>query len=312
MKIQPECVRSLGALCIRISVIALALLVQLTSAGICLAASDREGAPAGLNEAENMILVPEGDFFMGSQGEKYPEDEQPRHKVHVSAFYIDRHEVSNSEFVSFLNSVSSTTAPDVINQWIVVRDDIEVPQREQWFPAEITRKGSIYAAISSFENSPVLTVSWYGADAYCRWKGGRLPTEAEWEKAARGGLDGYEFPWGSQIPTRYSGVNFGRRWSDNALPAPTSAVSDNTVNGYGISGMAGSAAEWCSDWYSPRFYRESPARDPKGPGSGQKKVLRGGSWASPALGLRVALRGAERPGSNSNSAGFRCVRDQYR
>lgn len=312
MKIQHDYARTLGALCIGIAVIAFALLVQPISAGLCFAAVDTEESPAGHNGAKDMILVPEGDFFMGSQGEKYPEDEQPQHKVYVSAFYIDRYEVSNSEFTSFLNAVSSKTAPDVIKQWIVVRDDIEDPQREQWFPAEITRKGSLYAALSAFENSPVLTVSWFGADAYCRWKGGRLPTEAEWEKAARGGLDGYEFPWGNQIPTRYSGMNFGRRWPDNFLAAPTAAVSDNPVNGYGISGMAGSAAEWCSDWYGPRYYRESPARDPKGPGSGQKKVLRGGSWASAAMGLRVALRGADRPWSNSNSAGLRCVRDVSR
>ncbi|MHB8882082.1 MAG: formylglycine-generating enzyme family protein [Thermodesulfovibrionales bacterium] len=312
MKIQLECAHSTGTYCKGIFVPALVVLIQLFSIGFCFAAADRGESGVGHNDAEDMVLVPAGDFFMGSQGEKYSDDEQPRHKVYVSAFYIDRYEVSNAEFASFLNSVSSKTTLDVIKQWIVVRDDIEDPQREKWFPAEITRQGGRYAALSAFENSPVLTVSWYGADEYCRWRGGRLPTEAEWEKAARGGLDGYEFQWGNQMPTSYSGVIFGRKWLDNSLPAPTGGVSDNPVNGYRISGMTGSAAEWCSDWFSPRYYRESPARDPKGPVSGQKKVIRGGSWATTAMGLRVALRGTERPGSNSNSAGLRCVRDVAR
>lgn len=305
MKFQPKLIPLTGASCKRKSVPVVILLVLLLSSGICIAAAEH-------NNTTDRILVPEGDFSMGSEGGKYPDDEKPVHKVYVSAFYMDRYEVSNSEFASFLNSVMSKTAPDVIKQWIVVQDDIEDQQREKWFPAEIRRKGGSYAALSGFENNPVLTVSWFGADAYCRWKGGRLPTEAEWEKAARGGLDGYEFQWGNQIPTPSNGVVFGHRWADNSLPAPTSNVSDNLVNGYGISGMAGSAAEWCADWYSPGYYRESPSRDPKGPASGQKKVFRGGSWASPAMGLRVALRGAERPGSNSTSTGLRCVRDASR
>jgi formylglycine-generating enzyme required for sulfatase activity len=206
-----------------------------------------EEAPAhGGNE---MVLIPEGEFLMGSVGANYPDDEQPRHTVALGAFYIDRNEVTNAQFARFLNSRGGRAGDAKRKEWIVIRDDLEEPRKETWFPAEIVVENGVSLAPRGFDEYSVLAVSWFGAHEYCSWAGKRLPTEAEWEKAARGGREGDDFPWGNQMPTPESGVVFGRRWTDNTLPAPLRMARSYPPNGYGIFLMAGNVSEWCADWY---------------------------------------------------------------
>ncbi len=268
-----------------------------------------ENAIVGKDGIE-MVLVPEGKFYMGSEGKDYPLDEQPRHRVYLDAFYIDRYEVSNAAFVRFLNDVKPGEGPDGRRwQWVVIRNDLDTEERANWYPTEIIYINGHYEVLKGFEDYPVLAVSWYAAKAYCEWAGERLPTEAEWEKAARGGLDGYDFPWGNALPRHDSTVAFERLWSDNSMPAPTVPVNSMPYNKFGIFGMAGNVAEWTSDWYSPEYYRDSPSRNPKGPSSGVKKVVRGGSWASAMMGIRVGVRYSYPPAALPATVGFRCVKD---
>jgi len=262
------------------------------------------------DDGMEMVLIKKGTFDMGSQGEEYPDDERPRHEVKLDSYSIDKYEVTNGMFVKFLNAVRPEEgAGNKRWQWIVIRNDLTTTERGDWFPSEIRFESGKYVAVKGFENYPVLSVSWYAAEEYCKWAGKRLPTEAEWEKAARGGAEGMDFPWGNNMPTFDSGVVFGRAWKDNTLPAPVHDIGNYPPNGYGIFDMAGSAAEWCSDWYDPEYYRASPAEGPQGPGSGEYKVLRGGSWASPAVGVRVAAREFFLPVFNATSAGFRCAKN---
>jgi len=270
-----------------------------------------DGLPESIRgrDGVEMALVPAGDFLMGSNGDNYPEGERPRHKVFLSAYYMDRYEVTNELFARFLNSVVGPKDTETRKKWVVIRNDLDDPAKVTWFPAEIGYERGKYFSYPGYEKHPVLTVSWYAANEYCKWAGKRLPTEAEWEKAARGVLEGKDYPWGNQMPTFESGPVFARRWTDNSLSSPAQEVKKYPANGFGIYGMAGNALEWCSDWYKPGYYRESPGKNPQGPDIGQKKVKRGGGWASPAVDIRAAARWSDLPSSNSTSAGFRCVRD---
>ncbi len=255
-----------------------------------------------------MVLIQEGKFYMGSLGQDYPIDEQPRHKVYLDEYYIDRYEISNANFVRFLNAIKPEEGPQGQRwSWVVIRNDLETEDRVEWYPTEIIYINGHYEVLKGFEDYPVLTVSWFAAKAYCEWVGERLPTEAEWEKAARGGLKGLDFPWGNALPTHDSGVAFERRWSDNFQPAPTVPVTSLPYNPYGIFGMAGNVAEWTLDWYSPEYYKNSPRDNPTGPSYGTKKVVRGGSWASAMMGIRVAVRYSYPPRALPATVGFRCV-----
>jgi len=251
-----------------------------------------------------MVLIKGGYFLMGSSDRDTPEDERPAHRVSVDDFYMDIYEVTNGEYAEFLNSVRPSE--EERKRWVVIRNDLETEERRNWWPTEIVYKGGRYRAVSGFERYPVLSVSWYGADAYCRWAGKRLPTEAEWEKAARGGLEGRSYPWGDAYPTQ--GVVFGRLWEDRALPAPTMPVGSYLPNGYGLYDMAGNVSEWVSDWYDPNYYRVSPEKDPPGPGKGVNKVIRGGGWKDTALMLRVSSRYYLTPSSLPMATGFRCAK----
>ena len=217
-------------------------------------------------DGAKMVLIPAGSFDMGS-GES--SDEQPVHTVYVDAFYMDKYEVTNAQYRKFM----SATGHREPRYW----DDSDYNQ----------------------PNQPVVGVDWNDAVAYARWAGRRLPTEAEWEYAARGGLSGRKYPWGDPIST--SQANYG---SNVGKPVPVGSYS---ANGYGLYDMAGNAWEWCQDRYGENYYSSSPAKNPSGPGTGSYRVLRGGIRDSHTLNLRVAVRYDLLPNSKCYLSGFRCV-----
>jgi formylglycine-generating enzyme required for sulfatase activity len=276
---------------------------------LCLPVRSGSGAAEPLSDKQEMVLIPEGEFTMGSpETARYPAEEQPAHRVFTPAFYMQIHEVTNTAFASFLNAVLRKQATDKERErWIVIRDDLKTEKGKDFWPADITFEDGIFRPVAGFEQYPVISVSWYGAEAYCKWAGGRLPTEAEWEKAGRGGLQGSDYPWGNMLPN--DGIIFNRTWVHNHYPAPVETVRSYYPNGYGLYGMAGNAAEWCSDWYEPSYYRHSPHKSPKGPDTGNSKVTRGGSWASNAHGVRVGFRNFGNPAGMPSGVGFRCVKD---
>ncbi len=264
--------------------------------------------PEGAAPAADMALIPGGDFTMGSAGSKdTPPNETPRHAVNVSPFYIDRYEVTNGSFAAFLNAVKKDDFEKKRKTWVINRNDLNDDPSTVWWPTEITLEKGAYRAVPGSEKYPVLSVSWYAADAYCRWAGKRLPTEAEWEKAARGGLDNKDYPWGDRLPT--AGIIFSRLWMNNFYPAPTEVTAGSYPNGFGLYDMAGNVAEWCSDWYDPDYYGRSPRNNPKGPERGTQKVVRGGSWASDAKSVRAGFRSFSLPEAMNTGVGFRCAED---
>ena len=223
-----------------------------------------------------MIYVPAGEFIMGSEdGEN---DERPQHKVQLDAFHIDKHEVTNAQYKLCVDA--GVCNPPSSNR---------------------SRSRDSYYGNPAYEDYPVIYVSWHDADAYCRWAGGRLPTEAEWEKAARG-TDGRKYPWGNTWDA--SKVN-----SREAGPGDTTAVGSypGGASPFGVLDMAGNVWEWCQDWYDGDYYASSPQHDPQGPGSGEHRVVRGGSWYYLETFVRAADRGRLSPGNGGDLIGFRCV-----
>lgn len=254
---------------------------------------------------EGMVRIPAGAFQMGSTTGDV--NEAPVHTVELEAFYIDQHEVTNTKYQAFVTA-TRYPVPRGIGYTAVydrLKNDYE-PWRDPDF---------------NHPNQPVTTVTWFDAAAYCEWAGKRLPTEAEWEKAARGGLEGARYPWGNAEPDNTS-ANFADsqtefEWrnpdvDDGYLfPAP---VGTFQPNGYGLFDMAGNVWEWCADWYSPTYYSEAegveePRRNPKGPATGERRVLRGGTWYRDAHTLRNAERVSDFPDSSLNVVGFRCAMD---
>jgi len=248
-----------------------------------------ESVTGDLNRGRDRVLIPAGEFQMGSNdgggGEK------PVHTVHVEAFYMDVYEVTNALYGKFMQATGHS-APSYWN--------------DSRFNAP---------------NQPVVGVSWNDAVAYCQWagpalegsnrgpalegsnRGKRLPTEAEWEKAARGGLVGKCYSWGDEEPDANRAC-FDRDWGKPA------DVGSFAPNGYGLYDMAGNVWEWCADWKNSGYYAKSPKQNPQGPGSGLERVLRGGSWSSYSFYLRVAARGSYGPDYGSSyNVGFRCAQD---
>ena len=230
-------------------------------------------------DGARMELIPSGSFEMGDSKNE-PEDQmkrsRPVHTVQLVAFYMDVHEVTVDQFKQFVNQSGYD-----YDLWNAV------------------------AKYSPGDDYPMVYVNWYDAVAYCEWAGKRLPTEAEWEYAARGGLIGKRYPWGDEIihdDANYRGTGGKDQWDETTAP-----VGSFRPNGYGLHDMAGNVWEWCADWYDSDYYSKSPLRNPQGPSSGNRRVLRGGSWGSSSLSLRAASRFVRDPSGTFTFNGFRCV-----
>jgi formylglycine-generating enzyme required for sulfatase activity len=227
-----------------------------------------------------MVLIPAGVFTMGSlEDDKSADDnERPAHSVYLDAFYIDQYEVTTARFAKFIQE-SKRYAPD--NIWSV----------------QILKHG----------RKPVGEVDWYDAAAYCVWAGKRLPTEAEWEKTARG-TDQRVYPWGNQPPTEQR-ANFDRGTTfDYGMLADVGSF-EGGKSPYGVYDMAGNVWEWVADWYGENYYGKSPERNPKGPSSGKERVARGGWWLNTPASLRSAFRERFSPTPSRGALGFRCAQD---
>ena len=252
--------------------------VALLAVGVSLAVARTDDSPElTARDGAPMALVPAGEFWMGlSEGEGL-DDEQPRHKIHLDAYYIDKYEITVERYARFLES---TGWQKPLN-WSMVK-----------FPDHASR--------------PVIGVNWIDADAYCRISGRRLPTEAEWEKAARGVAE-QRFPWGGKRP-HASIALFGQmtKFSYDILK-PVGSYPEG-VGPYGAFDLAGNVAEWVQDWYDGEYYRESPEKNPPGPRNGRYKMVRGGSWSDMPVYLMAASRTSKLPPDTRNAfIGFRCA-----
>jgi len=238
-----------------------------------------------------MVHVPAGDFFMGSSDSDASADgdEKPMHSVSLDDFWIDKHEVTNEQFARFLNEKGNQEEDGV--SWMNVEDE----------SSNIVYQGGQYRSRSRYEDHPVTYVSWYGAKSYCQWAGKGLPTEAQWEKAARG-TDGKIWPWGNDW-------NEDKANSKDAGPGHTTTVGSypDGASPYGCMDMAGNAWEWVADRYQRDYYQTAPNRNPQGPDQGVPRVLRGGSWALPQRLTRCAGRFGLIPSVRRNYLGFRCA-----
>jgi formylglycine-generating enzyme required for sulfatase activity len=223
----------------------------------------------------SMAVVPVGPFMMGSSmGDA---DEQPVHRVYVETFFMDKYQVSVGQYAKFLDATSQEAPPD----WTTMNR-------------------------SQHQKRPIVNVDWMDADAYCTWAGKRLPTEAEWEKAARG-TDGRTYPWGNEYPTKFFANVSQENWNNHGALTPVGTF-ENGKSPYGIYDMAGNVWAWVSDWYDPDYYQSSPSQNPTGPPWGESKVIRGGSWGSGPEALRSADREIHSPSFRGLGTGFRCAK----
>lgn len=219
-------------------------------------------------DSQVMITIPAGQFIMGSKtGDT---EEQPVHKVYLDSYEIGQYEVTVAQYRAFCTATGR-----------------QMPKAPTW---------------GWKEYHPIVNVTWSDAQAYCQWAGGRLPTEAEWEKAARG-TDGRKYPWGnswdkSRCANAYLGLT-------STVPV---GIYPEGASPYGCMDMAGNAWEWCADWYGADYYQTSPSRNPTGPAAGDYRVMRGGCWYSYDGGDRCTYRGNFFPSGSWVSGGFRMAK----
>jgi formylglycine-generating enzyme required for sulfatase activity len=226
-----------------------------------------------------MVLIPEGPSQMGSLAGNGDSDETPQHAVYLPTFYIDQKEVTQAQFAQFSQA---TKYPKPIVP--VFQDDLSLITKPEL---------------------PVIGVSWDAAKDYCQWAGKRLPTEAEWEKAA-GGEEGYRWPWGNNSPDKAANLS-GEEDGYKYLAPPGQFESGRSP--YGLYDMAGNAAEWVADWYDADYYKNASFKVPQGPEKGKYRVYRGGSWNDLPSNARVAKRFMAAPHQTSAVIGFRCAKD---
>jgi formylglycine-generating enzyme required for sulfatase activity len=324
--------------------------------------SDTSSTTIGFNgdtANSGMVYIPGGIFEMGGDNDQASADEYPKHKVQVSAFYMDVTEVTNAQFQKFVEATGYVTTAERKPDWEELKKSVppgtekpadsllvaaslvfkpsngpvDLNNYSQWWSwvagADWKHPEGPATTIKGKEKFPVVHVSWYDATAYCTWAGKRLPTEAEWEYAARGGLVNNIYPWGNEpvnvgIPKanswegKFPYLNEQKDGSYKQAP-----VKSYRCNQYGLFDMAGNVWEWCNDWYGQDYYQsaaKSISVNPAGPPKSYdaqdpytpKKILRGGSFLcndSFCSGYRVARRMKSSPDTGLEHTGFRCVRD---
>lgn len=262
------------------------------------AASAVHNANSSAAEKERMIKVPAADFAMGCQdllGTRCAQDMKPQHQVHVAEFYLDRTEVTVKEFRLCIDAGGCSKFNEERMQAGRKGYERRDNGKCNWFRDER-------------DQHPMNCVTWQQADEYCSWAGKRLPTEAEWERAARGPGNS-EFPWGREPPTCARAI-FRDRSLEGCQRYSTWPVGSKPkgASPLGVVDMIGNVSEWVSDWYQPTYYDKSPRRDPKGPEEGTERVIRGASFTSDSK-LRANDRFSGKPEAWFHSVGFRCAKD---
>ena len=268
------------------------------------------------NDNAAMVLIPSGTFVMGNHHKGGDKDEGPLHTVYLDAYYIDVHEVTNAQYARFLNEYGKNT--DTAGNQLIDIDN-------KWQSCLIEKADGAYRPKLGYESHPVVEVSWFGAAAYAQFYGKRLPTEAEWEKAARGGLVGEKYPWGDHIDHTVANHDLegARTWTTRDMLEHLRPVRSYPPNGYGVYDMAGNVWEWCADLYDRSYYSNSPRGNPRGADiavlfrnddfakihNRSQRVVRGGCWYYFPNSLRVADRHRFVAFTTNMFVGFRCVRD---
>src|SRR5262245_23675476 len=263
---------------------------------------------AGLVASQNtpaqdtkMALIPAGEFWMGQTHiwlrdalewtERARLDAQPAHAVFLDTYAIDKYEVTNEDYARFVEATGRA------KPW-------------NWGGGKVP---------ANQEKWPVYNVSWDDGQAYCKWAGERLPTEAEWEKAARGGLEKKLYPWGDEFGPKPGGrfgdgkVTTGKKMAQYQSPNGPAVVGSFPPNGYGLYDMIGNVWEWTADWYERNYYTESPPKNPTGPETGIYRVIRGASWAdqenTPTMSvMSIEYRNYTDPETRTATIGFRCAK----
>lgn len=313
----------------------------------------------GDSATRGMMFIPGGTFDMGGDNKQASQDEFPKHMVKVDAFWMDAAEVTNAQFKAFVDATGYITTAEQKLDWEELKkslppgtpkpdDEMLVPASLVFTPANQPVDLNNYAqwwrwergadwrhpqgsqsSITGKDNYPVVHISWDDAMAYCKWAGKRLPTEAEWEFAARGGLNNAVYPWGNEhvnagtAKTNSWEGDFPYRNEQKDGFFTSAPVKQYQPNKYGLYDMAGNVWEWCSDWYHPDYYKtiqDKVTLNPKGPAKSydpdepyvQKRSLRGGSFLcndNYCSGYRVARRMKSSPDTGLEHTGFRCVKD---
>jgi formylglycine-generating enzyme required for sulfatase activity len=229
-----------------------------------------------------MVLIPAGEFTMGSTPREGPSDEQPQKRITLAAFQIDRYETTVARYARYLLANKSAKPPRFWDQVNPTSDD--------------------------YKDLPVVGVDWDEANNYCRWVGKRLPSEAEWEKAARG-TDGRRHPWGNEgNPQQFANLGIGGTFGYTKSLKKVGSY-ENGKSPFDVYDMLGNVWEWTADWYDRNHYKTMSEKNPKGPEKGTERVIRGGSWERVPLVSRVAARHRVRPSTQADYLGFRCAKD---
>jgi len=322
----------------RIAIIVIIVVSILLIVGISIAQKDSQQSPDKSANVQDkpkeiigkdgakMLLIPAGEFLMGTDSSEIPElvklakqwfpdadsswfeDETPRHTVSVDASYMDAYEVTNAQYKKFVQATGHSEPVGLVLEGNTLRSDLNL---KPWNSKNYNG-----------DNQPVVCVTWEDAKAYAEWAGKRLPTEAEWEYAARGELADKRYVWGDDWPPPKNSGNFADESYKKAFPglvingyddgyAYSAPIGSFKSNGYGLYDMAGNVWEWCADWYGDKYYDSSPKQNPNGPDVpdfGSFHVLRGGSWYYghyDTYDLCIASR--HFPAFDSFTIGFRCV-----